>query len=108
VHRDLAFGIERDPEDPRSFVLSGELDMASAPTLLATVEPVLRVPVGDVMLDARGLSFVDSTGISALIQIATRLEEGQLTLVAPAANVARVLKLVRADSFPNVRIVWED
>jgi anti-anti-sigma factor len=108
VHHDLAFGIEADPKGSRSFVLSGELDMASAPTLLATVEPVLQVPVGDLVLDARGLSFVDSTGISALIQIATRLEEGQLTLVAPAPNVARVLKLVRAEAFPNVRIVWEE
>ena len=108
MHQNLTFGIERDPAEATSFVVTGELDMASAPSLLATVESALSARRGDVVLDVRGLSFVDSTGISALIQISTQLVGGTLTLLAPAPRVARVLKLVRADAFPNVQIAWAD
>jgi anti-sigma B factor antagonist len=108
VEHELTFVVDPDPERAGGFVLRGELDMATAPTLLAAVGPVLQDPAQDVVLDVRRLSFVDSTGISALIRISTRLEGATLTLVAPADNVARVLKLVRADAFPNVRIAWDD
>jgi anti-sigma B factor antagonist len=108
VEDELTFGVDPDPKQPGGFVLRGELDMATAPILLTAVGPMLQDPANDVVLDVRRLSFVDSTGISALIRISTRLEGRTLTLVGPAENVARVLKLVRADAFPNVRIVWDD
>lgn len=81
--------------------------MSTAPALLAAVEPELEADVaGDLVLNARELSFVDSTGISALIRISGRLDGGSLTLEAPGRNVAKVLRLVRADAFPNVTVLW--
>ncbi|HEX9312027.1 MAG TPA: STAS domain-containing protein [Actinomycetota bacterium] len=84
--------------------LVGDLDLATADVLVETVVPRIEEPDAAVALDLRELSFVDSSGIRALISIATRLAGGTLTLVAPSPPVAKVLQLVRADSFPNLRI----
>ena len=96
--------ILREGEDPLRWRLVGELDLAMADELVETVVPMIEGPAAQVTLDLRQLSFVDSSGIRALISIAARLSDGTLKLVAPSPAVARVLELVRADSFPNLRI----
>jgi anti-anti-sigma factor len=102
-----AFEVRPGPGHPGRFELVGELDMASAPELLAKVGPAADGD-HDIVLDLRELSFVDSTGISALVGISGRLQAATLTLEAPKPNVARVLRLVGADAFPNVRVDWGD
>jgi len=96
--------ILREDEDPLRWRLVGELDLAMADELVETVVPMIEGPAAQVTLDLRELSFVDSSGIRAVISIAARLTEGTLKLVAPSPAVAKVLQLVRADSFPNLRI----
>jgi len=96
--------ILREDEASLRWRLVGELDLATADLLVETVIPRIEDPDAAVALELRELSFVDSSGIRALISIATSLTGGTLTLVAPSAPVAKVLELVRADSFPNLRI----
>jgi anti-anti-sigma factor len=48
--------------------LRGELDMASASALLDRCKQLLSSPILRLDLDLEGVSFVDSTGISALIE----------------------------------------
>jgi anti-anti-sigma factor len=101
------FEVRHDPDQAGRFKLVGELDLASAPQLLAQVTPEADQD-RDIVLDLRDLTFVDSTGISSLISLSNRLSAGSLTLERPTRNVARVLRLVRAEGFPNVQVLWED
>lgn len=71
--------------------LHGELDIASAPSVSEEVESYLSGSSLRLVFDLRDLSFMDSSGIALLIQIANRSESVQLR--NPSANVRRVLQL---------------
>jgi anti-sigma B factor antagonist len=103
----VTFDVQPDPGVSGRYALAGELDLASAPALVSAVDPAIAAGVHDIVLDVRALSFLDSTGISAIIGLSNRLQGGVLTLEGPQTHVARVLRLVRADAFPNLRIEWE-
>jgi anti-sigma B factor antagonist len=107
VEHAVSLEVIADEHDRRRARLVGELDLATADALVAELSNLLPEGSGDVVLDIRGLSFVDSTGIRALIGISNRLQEGALVLEGPSPGVRRVLELVRADSFPNLRIEWD-
>jgi anti-anti-sigma factor len=89
------------------FKLVGELDLSSTEALLDEVRQVAEEDT-DIVLDLRDLTFVDSTGVRSFVTISNRLRSGSLTLEGPRSNVARVLRLVGAEAFPHVRIVWVD
>lgn len=74
--------------------VSGELDLASADDFLAEVTEA----AGDgavLVLDLAGVSFMDSTGLGALIKVRNRLVDrgGEITLTAVSPAVERVLEL---------------
>lgn len=79
-----------DEGGARRLVLTGELDVATAPELeaaLAEVEPGTTV-------DALALSFCDSTGLSRLLAGARRYEEaGEQMVVLASAALRRTLDL---------------
>jgi anti-anti-sigma factor len=52
----------------------GELDIATADALRPVLEQALDAP-GDVEIDLRGVTFVDSSGIAVLVWAAWRLRE---------------------------------
>jgi anti-sigma B factor antagonist len=56
-------------------VLSGELDMASAPRLQSAVEGDQLLAEPTVVLDLEGLSFVDSTGLRIILLARERCRE---------------------------------
>jgi anti-sigma B factor antagonist len=87
----------------RRFVLRGELDAATAVKLTTEVEPVTREP-GDVELELSGLSFCDSTGLRALLQLAKGLDgKGVLVLRNPTANLRRLLEITGVEGRANLR-----
>jgi anti-anti-sigma factor len=57
------FSAEVVEGSPPTVALTGELDLATAPRLAQALE---RVP-GDVVLDCAELSFVDSSGLSVIV-----------------------------------------
>ncbi|SCG52898.1 STAS domain-containing protein [Micromonospora halophytica] len=69
-------------------VVTGEVDMATAGTMLQTA---LREPAERVTLDLRGVGFFDSAAIHAVVRLADRLP-GRLT-VLPSRQVVRVLEI---------------
>jgi anti-anti-sigma factor len=92
--------------EQRTLVLSGELDMAYTDTLTDAVAPLVEQP-GDVTVDLQALSFIDSSGLLALLRTADRVQDGNLVLRRPSDPVRRVLDLVElADVSP--RIVIDD
>jgi anti-sigma B factor antagonist len=71
---------------------TGELDMVSADFL---TERLVEVAGSTVVVDLSGLSFMDSSGIAALIRAKVRMENDGDSLVVsrPRPNVLRVLEV---------------
>ncbi|MEY2449585.1 MAG: hypothetical protein QOH79_3061 [Acidimicrobiaceae bacterium] len=82
-------------DDRARVEITGELDINSAPRLIATLHDVAQPPVRHVDLDSRGVTFLDSTGLRALIVArneATHLGV-DLALVEPSPAVNRVIQM---------------
>jgi anti-anti-sigma factor len=77
-------------------VLSGQLDVVSAPRLQEHLGQVLSESHDRVLLDLNGLTFVDSAGVSVLIRAKQAAEAGGRTLVLrrPTEQLERVFALV--------------
>ena len=75
----------------------GELDLATVETLRAALDAVRGA--GRLVLDLRGLSFIDSTGLHLLVALHARAQNDgfQLTLLAPAAPIDRAIRLYGLD-----------
>jgi anti-sigma B factor antagonist len=84
--------------------LSGELDLASAPRL----KEALLFDVGHVAeltLDLTEVTFLDSSGWSAILECArSRNGDGRLVLVNPSNGVARALELMGLDEHPSIEV----
>jgi len=89
------FNVEISGDD-RATVLTvtGELDLATSPALEAQLERASSGP-DLVILDLRGVSFMDSTGLSLLVKAQRRAQESQrqLAVVRGGAQVQRLLTL---------------
>ena len=99
--------------DPRAALKTaadrGELDIATVEalrtTLDAAIAKTLRAALEGIetaarlVLDLRGLSFIDSTGLHLLVALDQRAKRDGflLTLVAPAAPIDRAIELCGLD-----------
>jgi anti-anti-sigma factor len=86
-----------------SLAVSGELDIATAAHLRATVGDLMGQGVRHLELDLDRVTFLDSTGIGALLWAAHRLTScgGDLSVVNVHGAAARTLELAGvAAAFP--------
>lgn len=92
------FQVERlKRTDGLGLLLSGELDLAGTDRLLGEAE---SISAGDTLtLDLSGLSFMDSAGLKALMNLDRRSKrEGwSLTIENPQTQVRRLLELCGFD-----------
>ena len=102
-----AFAVEVQRRDGVAVVQPrGELDLVTVETLRAALDAIKSTE--RLVLDLRGLSFMDSTGLQLLVALHRRAQRDglQLTLVAPAAPVDRAIQLCGLDQeLPFVAIV---
>ena len=92
-------------DDDRTLALAGEIDLATTPMLLARADAV-AAGEGDLTLVLADVSFIDSQGIRAFIQLARALEgRGRLVLSRPSPEVRNLFEIVRVDAFPNVVVL---
>ena len=77
----------------------GELDIATVPRLQDAIDSALAAGPAELVVDLRGLGFLDSSGLRQFIVLADRArEEGvRLTLVRPAKAVLQVFQITRAE-----------
>jgi anti-sigma B factor antagonist len=89
------FAVEVQRRDAVAIVQPrGELDLVTVETLRAVLDGIKSAE--RLVLDLRGLSFIDSTGLQLLVALHRR-DGLQLTLVAPAAQVDRAIQLCGLD-----------
>ena len=82
---------------------SGELDVASGDELVAAFESVVGT-ADTIALDLSGITFMDSTGLGALIKMRNHMVDAAGTLVLQDVSTAvyRVLVLVGMDDLFGV------
>jgi anti-anti-sigma factor len=84
----------RDLPDLHVVALHGELDVISADGL---VDALVNVAGSRLVVDLSGLTFMDSSGIAALVVARNRIlanEQGQLELSRPEGIVRKALEIV--------------
>ena len=96
----------------------GELDLATAETLRSTLDAAIAETLSAALdgmehgarlvLDLRGLSFIDSTGLHLLVALDQRARRDgfQLTLLAPAAPIDRAIQLCGLDQMLPFAAPW--
>jgi anti-anti-sigma factor len=89
-------------DDGRTLVVAGEIDLASVADLVGAARAMGEGACS--RLDMRGVTFIDSTGIRALIELA-RAAKGELELVGVQPPVRRVLDLVGLETHLPLRVV---
>jgi anti-sigma B factor antagonist len=85
----------------------GDLDICSAPAVRAEVERLIDGDQTDVLVDLTKVTFIDSTGIGALVGTLkkVRSREGRLELVL---NDPKVLKTFRIAGLTGVFVIHSD
>ncbi len=88
-----------DRPDGIHVVLSGELDLATAPKLEDELRRVEEAGPGIIVVDLQALSFMDSSGLRALLAADARSREAgrRFVLVRGDERVQRVLRITRLD-----------
>ncbi len=75
-------------------VVTGEIDMSTASELRDLLNGLVDSGSNRILLDCRGLEFLDSSGIGVLVAVRARLgDTGSLTLQSPPAHVRKVLEV---------------
>ena len=79
--------------------LTGELDIATAPRLEEEVQRLEADGHELIVIDLRGLEFMDSSGLRALLAADTRARErgARLVIVRGHERIQRVLRITRLD-----------
>jgi anti-anti-sigma factor len=89
----------RDHAGGAHIVLTGELDIATAPKLEEEVRRLETEGRKLIVIDLRGLEFMDSSGLRALLAADTRSRErgARLVIVRGDERIQRVLRITRLD-----------
>jgi anti-anti-sigma factor len=92
-------------DDDTVVFLSGELDMATAPELTGLLGTLVAQGPPEVVLDFSGLSFIDSSGIAALVDSQHRLNEQKRRLCIQGAQreAVRVFEIAGLVEFLHVQ-----
>ena len=95
--------VERNGSIPIARV-AGELNGSCQEEFLDTVVEFVSASKAKLVLDLAGLETVDSSGLSALINLVTRarLGGGNVALVSPSAFVSGVMHATRLDTWFDV------
>jgi len=93
-HLSLESSVDRDTRTAR-VSLGGELDLNGVDSLTAELNRLAAQGVDTVLVDASGVTFLDSSGLSALLagRESLKASGGQLKVVATSTAVARVLDM---------------
>jgi anti-anti-sigma factor len=95
--------VQAGPEEPVRLV--GELDLSTVPEFYERISELANG--GRLVLDLSGITFLDSSGLRALLQLSQQSKEDgfELALIRPSEVVERLLDLTGAG--PQLPLVTE-
>ena len=91
----LSVEVTRGAEGDAIVAIAGELDLGAATTLIVAIDELFAVSPSSVTLDLAGISFLDSSGLGALLTLHGRCQSEGIAFSAtnPPPQVCRVLEL---------------
>ena len=96
------FRVTSEDVDDRTRVLaaSGEVHVSTAPELAEELDAALKAGRTRIVLDFSDVEFIDSTGLSVLLNALRRLGrvDGALSLVCTNPTVLRLFEITRLDA----------
>lgn len=106
-HIPEAFGLVVTAEEARTIMyLTGELDMASAPSFTEAFQSLQHDDTAEIVVDLRGLTFLDSMGLAALLEAQLTGQENRMPLsfVRGVPSVHQVFEITGMAE----RVDWTD
>ena len=99
--------VEREDENVVA-VLTGEVDMSNAATVRQEIAESVTPDDDALIIDMSGLSFIDSAGLHAMIELGTVLDERrqQLLLCLPSGSTIR--RAIEIIGLPQAVSVYPD
>ena len=97
--------VDVDPQPDGVVVhVAGDLDLETAPLLIADAEPLFR-PDHAVVIDLRRLAFIDSSGLAALIRLHRHASGNgsRFEIIAPGPPVAKAFQITGLDQVLPLR-----
>jgi len=101
----LPLAVERTSRDGVDVLfVEGEIDVATAPRLIAALNDAVSEAVRSVIIDLTSVGFMDSTGLALLINAHRRLSRRDkgFAVVCPAGPLRRVFELT--DMLDTLRV----
>jgi anti-anti-sigma factor len=83
---------------PGNYTLRGEIDLHTAPQ----IAEISTRRNGTIILDFAGVTFIDSIGVWAIVNLARGPEGGTLVIKNPSGNVKRTFDLVGIGDAPGI------
>lgn len=77
---------------------SGEIDLVTADHLEESIVEICDQGVAEVVVDLRGVTFMDCSGVKVLLGARRRADDGEMGLtVIPSASVNRILEILKME-----------
>jgi anti-sigma B factor antagonist len=91
---------EQHDADTRVISVSGEIHVTTAPEFSQRLNDAIAAGTRGVVIDMSGVEFIDSTGLSVLLNGLRRVTraDGRLALVVSNPTVLRLFEITRLDS----------
>jgi anti-anti-sigma factor len=102
--QDFTHEVETDDKGRTVLRLNGELDMAAGPALTKVLHELQHGDAQEIVVDLRGLRFLDSMGLSALLEAYVAGQDGHRTVsfIRGGRTVHKVFQLTKMDE----RVTW--
>lgn len=83
----------------------GEVDLSNAPLLRARIEELVHLGAQQLVVDRRGVGFMDSSGLSVLVACMKRMREagGELAIACPNESILKVFTVTGLDRVFTIR-----
>jgi len=93
-----------------TIALNGEVDVYTSPRLRQELTDVVEAGCVNIVVDLENLSFIDSSGLGALVSVLRRVKErgGTLRLVCTKDSILKIFRITGLDKvFPVFTTVAE-
>ncbi len=106
----LSFTVAQDGDGVLVVSLGGQLDFLSAPGLAPRLADLQGATRDAVVFDVSGVTFIDSTGLNALVAGAQSIQsrEARVLVAGASKHVARVFEIVRLGETLRLESTLED
>lgn len=100
----------RDEPGVTVVAVSGELDLLTAPKLMAELDDIVRQRTGDAVVDLSETGFVDSFGIQVLVSAHHRLvrQSRRLAVICGQSPVRHTLELTNVSEVLSLAETYEE